>query len=159
MATDAFAYLSEHLQQPRDSYPYMAVDQTCAYNATLGVPATRVYENVVMYSSEQRLTTAVHEGPTAVSVHASETAFRSYTSGVLNGPACGTATNHAIVAVGFGEDQATGLHYYIVRNSWGADWGDNGYVKIANTQNDSGVGETGVCGILAHPTYPGVTVA
>lgn len=43
---------------------------------------------------------------------------------------CGTSQTHAVLAVGYGSDEATGLDYYLVRNSFGADWGDNGYVKI-----------------------------
>jgi C1A family cysteine protease len=50
--------------------------------------------------------------------------------------------DHAITAVGYGFDSASGLNYYIVRNSWGANWGDQGYIKIAAIE-----GGLGICGI------------
>lgn len=68
--------------------------------------------------------------------------FFNYVSGVISGTSCGTDLNHAVTAVGYGTDAETGLNYYLVRNSWGADWGDKGYVKIAREGDGYGV-----CGI------------
>jgi len=65
----------------------------------------------------------------------------------LNSPECGHKTDHAITAVGYGHED--GQEYYIVRNSWGASWGDDGYIKIAA----EGPGR-GVCGIQMAPVYP-----
>jgi C1A family cysteine protease len=47
-----------------------------------------------------------------------------------------------VIAVGYGHDETTGLDYYLIRNSWGANWGDRGYVKLAR-QGDG----YGVCGV------------
>jgi C1A family cysteine protease len=60
----------------------------------------------------------------------------------LDSAACGTYLDHAITAVGYGYDSASGLIYYIVRNSWGVNWGDQGYIKIAAIENSAGI-----CGI------------
>ena len=70
-----------------------------------------------------------------------------YTKGVITGSACGTSTNHDVLAVGFGTDGSTGLEYFLVKNSWGTTWGENGYIKIG-AQLD---GTYGVCGILKYP--------
>ena len=70
-----------------------------------------------------------------------------YSTGVLSGTGCGTLTDHDILAVGFGTDSATGEDYFLVKNSWGAEWGESGYVKIS-----TGLDNTyGTCGILRFP--------
>jgi hypothetical protein len=72
-----------------------------------------------------------------------------YESGIINDESCGERTNHAIVAVGWGTED--GEDYFIVRNSWGASWGDDGYGKIAANSKKS----TGICALFFRkPTYP-----
>lgn len=85
---------------------------------------------------------AIAQGPTSVTIDAEETVFHAYTSGVISGTACGSKLDHAVVAVGYGYDEATGLDYYLIRNSWGASWGDKGYVKFAREGDGYGV-----CGV------------
>ena len=85
---------------------------------------------------------AIAKQPVSVTLDASSPVFQNFKTGVLNSAACGTKLTHAIAAVGYGTDSTTGLNYYIVRNSWGASWGDNGYIKIAAVE-----GTVGICGI------------
>jgi len=67
---------------------------------------------------------------------------------------CGTDLDHGIAAVGYGSED--GVNFYIVRNSWGAQWGENGYLRILRTDSET---EPGVCGILMAASYPtGVTI-
>jgi len=83
---------------------------------------------------------ALDKKPTEVSIHASASVFQSYEGGVITSKLCGTSTNHAVVMVGYNTTGST--PYWIVRNSWGPDWGDYGYVNIA-------MGEyPGICGIM-----------
>jgi KDEL-tailed cysteine endopeptidase len=58
------------------------------------------------------------------------------------------------MAVGYGNDAATGLDYFLVRNSWGSSWGDNGYIKIG--QSSTG-GSPGYCGINKAVYYVNAT--
>jgi len=81
-----------------------------------------------------------------VSVEA-DTDFQFYSSGILNSKSCGTHLDHAVTAVGYGNED--GQEYYIVRNSWGASWGEDGYIRIAAGKNGAGV-----CGILLDSTRP-----
>lgn len=90
-------------------------------------------------------------GPLSIRVHVSDK-FREYTSGVLSGDDICEADvdyNHAVVLVGHGTDDK-GVGYWIVRNSWGPTWGEDGYIRIAMSPS----GEKGICLVQSHVTFP-----
>lgn len=100
-------------------------------------------------NSYTALQDAIVGQPISVSIEADTYYFQSYTNGVLtNAVACGTTIDHAVVAVGYG--QQDNQDYFLVRNSWGTSWGIDGYVKIAANSSNSG---EGVCGIQSGPLY------
>ena len=72
-----------------------------------------------------------------------------YEGGVLDFD-CYNVTDHAVLVVGYGRDEVLGKDYWIVKNSWGANWGENGYVRMIR----SGKEDEGICGILTAPSYP-----
>jgi len=57
--------------------------------------------------------------------------------------------NHGVLAVGYGTDSATGLKYWLVKNSWGTSWGDKGYIKMERIASTAGQ-----CGIQMASSYP-----
>jgi KDEL-tailed cysteine endopeptidase len=68
--------------------------------------------------------------------------------GVFNGK-CGTELDHGVAVVGYGTT-LDGTKYWIVKNSWGAEWGEKGYIRMAR-----GVAEKeGICGIAMEASYP-----
>jgi len=71
-----------------------------------------------------------------------------YDGGIFDG-SCTASVNHAMVAIGYGLDADTGIEYIIIRNSWGANWGEGGYVKVAA---DTKAG--GLCELYNYPSYP-----
>jgi aminopeptidase C len=75
-----------------------------------------------------------------------------YDSGIINTKKCGTDLDHAVTAVGYGVDSSSGTDkpYFLIRNSWGADWGEDGYFRLG-TQQD---GMDGVCGVLLDSNWP-----
>jgi C1A family cysteine protease len=90
---------------------------------------------------------AIATGPVSVTVEADTATFQGYTKGILNSSKCGTNLDHAITAVGYGN--SNGQNYYIVRNSWGSTWGDQGYIMIAAVE-----GTAGICGIQQTSVWP-----
>lgn len=121
-------------------YPYVAMSGLCVADYYGPVDVKQVH-HVKSYSEEQ-LMAAIAQGPTSVTIESKMTVFHHYTSGVISSLECGTSLDHAVTAVGYGHDEESGLDYYLVRNSWGKDWGDHGYVKIARTGDGYGI-----CGI------------
>jgi C1A family cysteine protease len=67
---------------------------------------------------------ALTVNPLSIAIQANQLAFQTYKNGVLadNGK-CGTGLDHGVLAVGYGTD-ATAGDYVIVKNSWGASWGE-----------------------------------
>ncbi|XP_006661546.2 zingipain-2-like [Oryza brachyantha] len=136
------------------NYPaYLGIQQTCRTNPNN--PVVKVDGvGTVPYSSEAALKNRVSKQPVSVGVSASES-YVLYKGGVYAGP-CNTSLNHAVLAVGYGTT-AEGVDYWIVKNSWGASWGEGGYMRMKR-----GVGKEGLCGIAMFGSYPfkrGVSVS
>ena len=61
--------------------------------------------------------------------------FEAYSSGIFNEPIQDPEINHEISLAGYGVDKATGGTYFILRNSWGTPWGEEGWMRIASTSS------------------------
>jgi C1A family cysteine protease len=82
----------------------------------------------------------VEYGPISIACDAS--AWSSYTGGVLTSSSCSSSSfklDHAIQLVGYNTDAST--PYWIVRNSWGSTWGEDGYIYLEMNQNTCGVAD------------------
>ena len=143
----AFDYAHDNGVELESAYPYTAMDGTCAYDKTQVkvTPTGKVY---VGQNNALALKTAIAVGPVSVAIEADTFVFQFYTSGILNSAQCGTNLDHGVVAIGYGVDTTKG-EYYIVRNSWGASWGNKGYILIGGGKDGNGI-----CGIQMEPVYP-----
>ena len=99
-------------------------------------------------NNEKALQKAVAHQPVAVAIDAGGFEFQFYTSGVFTGQ-CGTELDHGVAAVGYGIGD-DGMKYWLVKNSWGTGWGEEGYIRM---QRDVTAKE-GLCGIAMQASYP-----
>jgi len=132
-----------------NAYPYTGVDGTCKSSSCgekYNKPST--YTSVVA-DNPTDLETAAAAGCVSVAIEADQFAFQYYSSGVLTGT-CGTSIDHAVLVVGYGTED--GQDYWLVKNSWGTDWGEEGYVLIC--RNCPANGDEGECGINMYPAFP-----
>ena len=144
---NAFNYYESYDAILEDSYPYTARNGSCAYSThrNAGVKVSN-YVNTTKRSSSQTMA-AIAQQPISVSIEADKLVFQLYSSGVFDSTSCGTNIDHAVALVGYGTEG--GQDYYILRNSWGTSWGEQGYMKIANTGDG-----LGICGVQYDPLYP-----
>ncbi|OVA20483.1 Peptidase C1A [Macleaya cordata] len=75
----------------------------------------------VIANNDDALMKAVANQPVSVAIEAGGHDFRFYSKGVFSGT-CGTYLDHGVAIVGYGET-SEGIKYWIVKNSWGSDWG------------------------------------
>lgn len=137
------------------SYPYKAKAGTCAQNnCAEGIPKGAVTGwkglapvGKLVPASLKAMMSAVAQQPVAVSIEADKDVFHHYKGGVVKG-SCGQMPDHGVLVVGYGTDAKLG-DYWKIKNSWGADWGEDGYVRIAR-----GVTWRGECAVLNSPSYP-----
>jgi C1A family cysteine protease len=115
------------------AYPYKATDGTCrASSVSKELPSGTVAGYQSVGKNNAALTSALNSAPISVTVNADNT-WQSYRSGVLN-KNCGLfgQIDHAVIAVGYNTADNT----FKIRNSWGASWGEAGYVRVSNTVTD-----------------------
>lgn len=139
---DAFKFIAHNGGLGKEEiYPYEAEQGHCkAHSPTVTIDG---YENVPS-NDEEALKKAVANQPVSVAIEASGSDFQFYSKGVFNGE-CGTELDHGVAVVGYGKD------YWIVRNSWGPNWGEDGYIRM---KRGGGVPKEGLCGIAIEASYP-----
>ncbi|KAL0325527.1 UNVERIFIED_CONTAM: Oryzain alpha chain [Sesamum radiatum] len=130
-----------------EDYPYTGRDGRCdQYRKNAKVVSIDSYEDVPV-SNEKALQKAVASQPISVAIEGGGRDFQLYESGIFTGK-CGVDLDHGVNVVGYGSEN--GVDYWIVRNSWGASWGEKGYVRMQRNIKS----KSGLCGIAIEPSYP-----
>ncbi|XP_066529072.1 procathepsin L-like [Hoplias malabaricus] len=143
----AFNYIKDNQGiDTEESYPYEAVDGKCRFNpSTVGATCTGYVD--IPSGDEKALQEAVATvGPVSVAIDAGHYSFQLYESGIYNEPECSSSDlDHGVLAVGYGSEG--GKDYWMVKNSWGLDWGNNGYIQMSRNKHNQ-------CGIATASSYP-----
>jgi len=134
-----------------ESYPYTAEDgPTCNFK-TDNIGATDYGFVAIEEGDEYALESAVARmGPVSIAIDASHNSFQFYSEGVYYEPKCGSRNrdlDHAVLAVGYGNDPDTHHDYWLVKNSWANTWGIEGYIKMRRNHNN-------MCGVATAASIP-----
>ena len=145
----AFEYIIKNKGLTTEAaYPYTATGPNTCESAGKPIAATISKYVDVPVNSETALMTAIAQQPVSVAVEADQSVFQFYSGGVMDST-CGTQLDHGVLAVGYGTEG--GKDYYKVKNSWGASWGDKGYILLGRGAKFN---PSGQCGIQMAASYP-----
>lgn len=128
-------------------YPYKAVPGYCNFDSNKAVGKVTEYISINSEDENDLKEKVALYGVASVCISAGNSPFMSYSGGILDDNDCNEyAINHAVAAVGYGVEN--GIDYWIVKNSWGSDWGEEGYVRmIRNKRNKCGIASLAIVAI------------
>ncbi|ELP84181.1 cysteine proteinase 2 precursor, putative [Entamoeba invadens IP1] len=141
-----YDYIKENGVVQEKDYPYTATEGNCGVDLTKKFATIEGYKYITRKDNDA-LKSALVDGVVDVSIDASSPMFSLYKSGVYHDTKCKTSLfslNHEIAAVGYGK--LNGEEYWIVKNSWGTNWGESGYILMAMEGN--------TCGVTSEPIVP-----
>ncbi|XP_076610427.1 cathepsin S-like isoform X2 [Chaetodon auriga] len=144
--TNAFQYIIQNQGIDSDAaYPYIARRGQCKYNPKYRAANCSGYA-FLPEGDEIALKEALSNiGPISVAIDASRPKFVFYRHGVYRDHTCTHKVNHGVLVVGYGTER--GYDYWLVKNSWGANYGDEGYIKMARNRHNQ-------CGIALYACFP-----
>ncbi|XP_074662876.1 procathepsin L-like [Tubulanus polymorphus] len=144
----AFKYIKDNGGiDTEESYPYKGVEGKCHFKKRdIGADDSGFVD--IPSQDEDKLKEAIATiGPVSVAIDAGHRSFQLYKEGVYDEPDCSsTQLDHGVLAVGYGVNE-DGIDYWLVKNSWSAGWGDEGYVKMSRNKDNQ-------CGIATQASYP-----
>ncbi len=120
-------------------YPFINGEGECTYDEEKGV--AKVKNWAFIPKDEEDMKKALFKyGPLAGAINAWTLAF--YDGGIYEpwfSILCPATINHAIVIVGYGVDKETGKKFWKIKNSWGPEWGEEGYFRLLRGEGTCGI--------------------
>ncbi|XP_007089067.1 procathepsin L-like [Panthera tigris] len=150
LMNNAFQYVKDNGGlDSEESYPYHAQDESCKYKPQDSAANDTGFFDIPQ--QEKALMVAVAtKGPISVGIDASHFTFQFYHEGIYYDPDCSSEDlDHGVLVIGYGTEigQSINNTYWIVKNSWGANWGIDGYIKMAKDRKNH-------CGIATMASFP-----
>ena len=134
----AYEYLKGTGIQSANTYPYIEYAGYCSYDQSQANAIVADYVSAGTTDEEYIKEMLYTTGPLAITINAD--LLQYYTGGVLSVSIeeCPYAPSHGVNLVGYGTDE-NGVDYWLIRNTWGPDWGEAGYFRLARGY--------GLCGV------------
>lgn len=133
-----------------ESYPYKGVDgTTCNFNKSKIAATVRGYVNLPRGDEATLKEAVANVGPLVVVIDNNRESLQFYKNGVYNDPECHSEVEygrHAVLCVGYGSEEK-GADYWLIKNSWGNTWGDEGFIKVSRNNKNH-------CGVANDVSYP-----
>ncbi|KAB2604562.1 cysteine proteinase 15A [Pyrus ussuriensis x Pyrus communis] len=142
LMNNAFEYaLKAGGLEREEDYPYTGTDDTCKFDKSKVVSSVNNF-SVISTDEDQIAANLVNHGPLAVGINA--VFMQTYVGGVSCPYICGKRIDHGVLLVGYGSSGFAPIRfkekpYWILKNSWGQSWGEQGYYKICRGYNSCGV--------------------
>lgn len=114
-------------------YPYTAQDGKCSYQPEKAIGKITKYVKIESGNEDDLKEKVATYGVVAISISAGNTPFMAYWGGILDDDSC-LYVDHAVATVGYGSED--GVDFWIVRNSWGTTWGEQGYCRMIRNKNN-----------------------
>ena len=137
LMSTSFEYIKDHKISTEEDYTYTARDGQCKADKYKKKFTIKDHSKINPIDVTG-LVKSLKKQPVSVAIEVQDDFFQ-YESGVYTNSHCGSSLNHAVLAVAYYTDVET--PYFLVKNSWGEDWGEKGYVKMAVAKG------SGTCGI------------
>ncbi|XP_070777482.1 cathepsin S-like isoform X2 [Enoplosus armatus] len=143
---NAFQYVIKNQGIDSDAaYPYIGKRGQCKYNPQYRAANCSDYAFLPKGDESALKAALVNVGPISVAIDASRPKFVFYRHGVYRDRSCTRHVNHGVLVVGYGTEK--GHDYWLVKNSWGVNYGDEGYIKMARNRRNQ-------CGIALYACFP-----
>ncbi|KAI8119989.1 Cathepsin L [Lucilia cuprina] len=143
-----FEYIRDHGVSLEAKYPYTEMENAqCGRNETYDKGVfIRDYARIKPGDEEKMKEVIATLGPLACSINADLISFGQYSGGIFDDDACNQGeVNHSVVVVGYGTEN--GRDYWIIKNSYSSNWGENGFMKLPRNENS-------FCGVASECSYP-----
>jgi hypothetical protein len=139
---NAFEWVIKNGLCEEGDYPYKARGGFCQKSKCKAAAHITGYKDIPK-GDEDALKTAVNLTPVSIAIEADQSSFQFYSGGVMDG-ICGKKLDHGVLLVGYGTDG--GKDYWKIKNSWGASWGESGYIRVIRGKDQ--------CGLADAASYP-----